>query len=152
MDVLSNFLNFAFILLCGWLAAYIAAKKGRSAIIWFLLGFFFNIFALLVLIFLPPAKKPFVRNQAPREDQKFDGTTIDVKPLATDPNAEEGLPATPESQEWYYLDPQHQQIGPISFQSVKDLYQTGVISSVTYLWCEGMREWRKLTDLNFKLS
>lgn len=141
MDVLSHFLNFIFILLCGWLAAYIAAKKGRSAITWFFLGFFLNIFALLFLIFLPPVSK-----KAPRDKSEgsFTGTTIDVKPIATEEKNIE--PVQPEKQEWYYLDQQRQQAGPINFQKLKDLYHTSTINDSTYLWCEGMDEWRKLSE------
>ncbi len=55
-------------LLCGWLAAYLGAKKGRSAILWFFLGFFINVFALLFLIFLPPVAKRPSQAQKPEAD------------------------------------------------------------------------------------
>lgn len=143
MDHLSNLLNVIFILLVAWLTAYTAAKKGRSAIFWFFLGFLFNLFALLFLIFLPPVKK----RTTPEREPSFQGTTIEVKPLAT---SEEPVDLqSPERQEWYYLDAQRQQTGPVTFEALKDLYRNATITDSTYLWCEGMKEWRKLSELNF---
>ncbi len=41
----------------GLVAASIARHKGRGEVLWFLLGFFFHVFALVVL-FLSPVCKP----------------------------------------------------------------------------------------------
>lgn len=147
MEHVSNLLNIIFLILVGWLAAYTAARKGRSAILWFFLGVFFNVFALLFLIFLPPIAKK--RPQGEKESP-FQGTTIDVKPLATNETTVDLK--SPERQEWYYLDSQRQQTGPVTFDALKNLYKNSTISSSTYLWCEGMNEWRKLSELNLDVS
>ena len=48
----------------GVVSSIVARKKGRNEILWFLLGFFFHIFGLIVL-FLPPAFKPGVTKPCP---------------------------------------------------------------------------------------
>jgi hypothetical protein len=67
-----------------------------------------------------------------------------LKPIATD-EKEETL-SRPDRKEWYYLDQQRQQVGPLSFQMLDQLYRSLAISDTTYLWCEGMNEWRKLSE------
>ena len=41
-----------FALLCGW----IAVRKGRSALLWGILGFFFSIITLIVVLVLRPRR------------------------------------------------------------------------------------------------
>lgn len=142
-----HLLNYLFLILCGWFAAYLAAKKGRGAILWFFLGLFLNIFALLILIFLPPVTP--TKNKVSKEPP-FQGTTIDVKPLASSDSIE--TPPKPEGQEWYYLDAKRQQTGPINFDTLRNLYCSTIISDSTYLWCEGMKEWKKLSELNLNIN
>lgn len=47
---------------------------------------------------------------------------------------------------WYYLD-QGQQRGPVSDEEFPGLVQSGVIRPDTYLWCEGMAEWKTYGQL-----
>lgn len=148
MSSFDSFLNILFVVLTGWLCAYIASKKGRSAIVWFLLGTFFTIFAVLILIFLPPIK-PTKKRQQGKEDSQFSGTTIDVKPISREDGSEELL-QNPEAKEWFYLDETRQQAGPITVEEVRRKYREGTINDSSYLWCEGMKEWKKLSDLNIK--
>ena len=47
---------------------------------------------------------------------------------------------------WYYLE-QGQQRGPVSDEEFPGLIQSGVIRPETYLWCEGMAEWKTYGQL-----
>ncbi|MCC5847386.1 MAG: hypothetical protein JJU29_04755 [Verrucomicrobia bacterium] len=40
-------------ILSGFLCTLIAAGKGRSILVWFVIGFFFSLFALVIIICLP---------------------------------------------------------------------------------------------------
>ena len=40
--------------ICGTLCTYLAKKKELNPYIWFLLGFFLSVIALLIIIFVPP--------------------------------------------------------------------------------------------------
>lgn len=149
-DQMSHILNIIFVLLVAWLTAYTASKKGRSPVFWFILGMFFSVFALLFLIFLPPVPKKGRVFRGNSGETPFDGTTIEVKPLST---TDESVDLkSPERKEWYYLDDQRQQTGPISFETLKNLCRTSIITPSTYIWCEGMQEWKKLSDMNMDVS
>lgn len=65
MDILTWLIAGAFTYLVGWaiywffvaiLCGVLARTKNRSFSIWFLLGFFFNLLALILLAFLPARK------------------------------------------------------------------------------------------------
>ena len=47
---------------------------------------------------------------------------------------------------WYYLENGAQR-GPVTELELRALFQVGTIGPETYLWCEGMPEWRKHSDL-----
>ena len=48
----------------GVVSSVVARKKGRNEILWFLLGFFFHMFGLIVL-FLPPVYKTGITKKCP---------------------------------------------------------------------------------------
>ena len=113
------------ILLCFWLiqgsiAAYYAKRKGRNPYLWFALGCVFGILGILAVFFLknPPKESPAVQPEA--------------KP------APKSLP----HRLWYYLDQKTQQIGPISTNALEDAFREGKIEPSTYVWHEGMENWK----------
>ena len=50
--------------------AIIAKKKGRSGLIWFILGVFFNIIALIIALLIPYAPKTFQSDNYGRRDAR----------------------------------------------------------------------------------
>lgn len=133
-------------LIFGWVNAFIASKKGRDPLLWFVLGLFFALISLIILLVLP-AVKPKKRVEG---DSPFVGTTIDVTPLG----AKEGVTTTEirldsvEDQSWFYLDERRQQKGPITFLQLKELFKERIVVDNTYLWSEGMSEWMPLSRLD----
>ena len=43
---------------------------------------------------------------------------------------------------WYYADADQQPIGPITFSQLQHLAKTGIVSSSTFVICEGDTEWK----------
>lgn len=113
----------------GFIAAYLAYKRKRNPYLWFFIGFFFGVFGLLGIFFSPLKRKI-----------KLTTATQKEKPIPVLPG--------PFNKFWYYLDPTHQQVGPMSHGAItKALYQ-GEISESTFVWNEDMSEWKKIVDLS----
>lgn len=113
-------------ILVGWACSLIAEKKGRDPIVWFYLGVFFSFIALLILYFLPAYKKP---KTSPKPEP------IDHKE-----------PITNEC--WFYLNQDHDQVGPVPLQQLKSLWKEGILGSESYVWSEGMKKWDRIISLS----
>lgn len=111
----------------GAVGAYLAQKRKKNPYVWFCIGFFFGLIGLFAIFFLPLKQKRGRKR------------TAIVKPIPTI----EG----PSDKFWYYLDPTHNQIGPVSYQAITKFLHTGEISRTTYVWHEEMSDWKKLDDL-----
>ena len=112
----------------GLLGAYLARKRGRNPYVWFFVGFFFGILGAMVIFFAPKAKKK-------------------PSPLS-EPSKQDPLPSIkgPTDKFWYYLDPTHQQMGPMSLDALTSAWREGKISLTTYIWHEELSEWKFLKD------
>lgn len=112
------------------LSAYLAHRRGRNPYIWFCVGFFFGIFGVMAIFFAPQKK--------PKEA---------VQPIP------EPIPAPilsiqgPTDKFWYYLDPTHQQQGPMSLDALTLAWREGRISPATFVWHEDLSDWKPLKDL-----
>lgn len=134
------------ILLCvgmGWLNAYYAEQRGRNNIVWFIIGFYTGLLGLLVLFLLPAVTKD---GKEPSEKQNSEsipeGETLTVEPLS--------IKRTPEELdcEWFYVDNEKKQQGPISLEKMKELWQEKMIIDQTYVWCEKMQNWQYIKELS----
>jgi hypothetical protein len=52
-----------------------------------------------------------------------------------------------EGKEWFYLDTEQQQRGPIPFEKLKSVWNEGGLHPATYVWSEGMENWKKVEEL-----
>lgn len=94
---------------------------------------FFGIFGLLALFLFP------------KEQSKPLGEEITVLPVIE--------PMKPElATQWFYLDEMHVQKGPIALSELKELYKNQVISDKSYVWSEGMQQWKTLAALPLLLT
>lgn len=121
-------------LLMGAITSYFSRRRGRDPIAWFFIGMLLGLLGLL-LLFILPAIKPVV------EKEVIGGETIVVEPIKVEPVDELLL------NEWFYLDKSRHQQGPISFSALRDCLLQGVIDENTFLWCEGMDNWKRLREL-----
>ncbi len=48
---------------------------------------------------------------------------------------------------WFYLDEQHNTLGPQTLDQLKELFNEEKISLKTYVWCEGMQGWKRINEL-----
>lgn len=113
----------------GAISAFLAGKRGRSPYKWFFIGFLFGIFGLMAIL-LAPQKKGAQSIRA-----------LEIK-------AEPPVPAIlgPSDKFWYYLDPLHQQQGPMSYTALTNAFRQGKISLATFVWNEEMTEWKALQE------
>lgn len=137
-----NVLLISFIMAC--VTAYYASTKGRNPVLWFFLGAFFGVIALLILFILS-----FMKNGS---DEKSDVPTMTVSRPDSALHPSPSIPldlkrAEEEDKLWYYLDQNHQQMGPVSIVALRELWNTGRLELASYVWTEGMEKWQKVEYL-----
>lgn len=137
--LLSVFLLF----LIACFTAYYAHQQGRNPILWFIIGILLGIFGLLILIFFP-AKSESKNNGTP--------TMTVSKPDPSQPHGEnllhqEELKTLQNDKLWYYLDLNHQQMGPVSIIALRELWKRGQLELTSYVWSEGMEKWQLVDEL-----
>jgi hypothetical protein len=121
------FMSLAF----GAASAYMARARGKNPFLWFFLGMLFGIFGLLFIMFSKP------QALGPKKAAEPDPMTIDVTPK---------LDPIHENKCWYYLDPQNQQFGPMSFDGLKRAWKEGKVEDKTYVWNENLDDWLPFGD------
>lgn len=107
--------------LMGLISGYIAYRQKKSPYIWFFVGFCLGFLGLCFLMLLKPKK--VIRKEK----------TIPVL-------------QGPSDKLWFYLDPTHQQVGPISYGAIAKAFTQGIISQNTYIWHEDLTEWKTLKE------
>lgn len=129
-------------LVWGLACMYFAKKKGRDPKGWFILGLLFSIFAFAALMLIPSEKSMQLAAEAKAlQTKKEEELQLkqSFKPLTT----------TLENRKWFYLDTQNTQNGPIDLKALKVAKAQGSINSKTYLWSEGMLDWKILEELSY---
>lgn len=109
----------------GLLSAFLAHRRGNNPYLWFAVGFCFGMLGALCLFFAPKKKK-FTPPPAPIPQPYLSG---------------------PLDKFWYYLDPSHTQVGPMSHTAISKEWQEGKIPTSTLVWHEELAEWQPLADL-----
>lgn len=120
----------------GFIAAIMASSKGRSSLLWFLVGFFTPCCIGPILVALLPDLT--ATTAAPPADP-----TQSIPVPATQPTAV-AAPQPPSSADlvprWFYEEA-GEPAGPVSAQSLRALLQSGSIDRATLVWREGMPDW-----------
>jgi hypothetical protein len=120
------------------LASYYAAKRGRDPWGWAVIGMLFGFLGLFLLFLLPPLAQ---KEQLPPPLAQSE-MQVDSVPLLP--------PSEPPKVEWYYLDGEHQQQGPVLLEALRDQWIEKKISAESYVWCSEMTEWKKIGELPLK--
>lgn len=127
-------LTVALWILMGTATSYFASQRGRDPFAWFLIGMLLGVLGLLLLFLLPPA--------APKEEQEeFEVEEFSREPAKIEPQE------CYRFKDWFYLDDKNQQLGPLNFQNFRKVWEQGKVSEGTFVWSEGMENWRKIQDL-----
>jgi hypothetical protein len=117
-------------LLTGLLGAYLAHKRGRNPYIWFCIGSFFGILGAFAIFFAPSRKKALSKPAPPIPVREPEPTI-----------------QGPSDKFWYYLNPEHQQVGPMSLDGLTNAWRQRKISLTTYVWNEELPDWKPLQEL-----
>ena len=137
-------LSFILLLLIASFTAYYANRKGRHPVLWFIIGILLGLFAPLILLFLSSVKDQASSDGSPTMNvsnphpalKEFSQTQLETQSLSPD---NEKL--------WYYLDQEHQQMGPVSIIALKSLWNRGLLELTSYVWSDGMEQWERIENL-----
>ncbi len=146
-------------LLIGFATSYFAQKRGRDGASWFMIGVLLGIFGLLLLFLLPSigvgsaSKRPATMPTSQGNSfEGWGGQPADRADsiAASDANKEPLSKALAEAREkdWYYVDAQRQQQGPILYEDLRLAFQREHLSRESLVWCEGMDAWQPLHMLS----
>lgn len=120
--------------LIGAATAYFAHQRGRDPYIWFAIGILLGLFGILILVLLPPVGSAQEKVEEPT-------------PFFLESDKQPKIGYSVESKEWFYLDKLRQQIGPVQFETLKQQWEEGEIDEQTFVWYEGMSDWKQLNEL-----
>lgn len=125
----------------GSLCAYIASRRGRHVIGWFLIGLFFGLIGLVVLALMPKKTPSNVAAVALNSTASLPSaeSTIAIESAKED---------VTESASWYYIDNEKKTIGPLSLAKLKEHLTTGILKQESYVWNESMSDWKKVQDID----
>lgn len=153
----SSAFPFTFFLLyicLGMLTAYLATKKNRNPIGWFLAGMFFGIFAVIFLLILPPLSFTQDDDSSEREDSEdfFLQNTLEDSEIISIPDTINQ--AAIDTEKWFYLSKDRTNVGPLSIvqlaaflEECKNSPEKGIDPKELWVWKKGMADWRKVKDL-----
>jgi len=127
-------LTFVAALFTGAIGAYLAYRRGRNPYVWFAIGSLFGILGVFALFFAPKKKL------TPQEETKIEPVEL-LPPIQG-----------PANKFWYYLTPDHQQMGPMSLDALTNAWRQGKISTTTFVWNEELPDWKPLQDLLLKIT
>lgn len=131
---MSTFLTLTLWVLIGFATSYTASKRGRDPIAWFGIGILLGLLGFLLLMILPPLN-------VKKEEDESSSTVLVVTPQLLSPVQDY------QNQQWFCIDKERQQKGPLTYDEIKTLWDEDKIDASTFVWCEGMPEWKKLSDL-----
>lgn len=123
MEFHPNPLMIAIAPIIGAFSAYLAYRRGRNPYLWFIVGFLFGVFGIFAIFFATGPKKAKIPP---------------LEPIYTIQG--------PTDKFWYYLDPTHQQQGPMSREALANAWKEGKIDLSTYVWHEELPEWKPLKE------
>jgi len=113
----------------GVLTAYYANTRGRDPYLWFAVGFFFGILGFIALFLFPNLNPPPVE-----------------KPKVEEPEPS-FVPNPFECQDWYYLNAEKKNIGPLTLTELKDSWKEGSLDSKSYVWNDTFEDWKKVVEV-----
>lgn len=131
----------------GAATSYLAYQRGRDPYIWFALGIFFGVLAVLALVLLPPVQSQDEIEADQRNQELIKLRERQVQEQEKIEDAPNLQPRSIQTKEWFYLDKSRHQQGPHSFYVITELWENGDITAHSYMWSEGMSEWKRVHDI-----
>ncbi|MBQ8498566.1 DUF4339 domain-containing protein [Chlamydia sp.] len=154
----SGMFPFTFFLLyicLGMLTAYLATKKNRNSIGWFLAGMFFGIFAVIFILILPPlpsSNQDHDSTELKDSEDFFLQNTLEDSEIIAIPDTISQV--TIDTEKWFYLSKDRTNVGPISIvqliaflKECKNSPEKGVSPQELWVWKKGMQNWEKVKNI-----
>lgn len=124
----------------GFIGYYIAIKKNRSPVLWFIIGFFFGLLGILILLLLP--EMPKIQNKSPYRNQYSSNSNQQNEIL------EKTIILNDEEAScWFFLTDEKQTLGPFSLQTICKNISKKEQPEKTWLWKKGMKNWQRLEEI-----
>lgn len=124
-----------FWLIFGSIASYLAKGRGRDPVAWFFLGVGLQLIALIILYMLPPLNKSdHDASLELNEDQQM--AEFEFPDPAKDLYVKE----------WFFVNSDRLAQGPFSFDEMQQKWADGFMGRQTYVWSEGMVDWRRIDN------
>lgn len=117
-----------FQIMIGCITAHFAEKRGRDPFVWFIFGILLGVFGIILVFILSPKTKG--------------KETLPLQLCAQNDLQNEYI-----QKKWYYLDQLHCQQGPLAFDALIPVWKDHIICSHSYVWSEGMLDWKKIEEL-----
>lgn len=130
-SVTIQLLSIIMLAILGGITAILAERRGRDPWIWFFIGMFLGLLGIVILFLMPAA------NVKADEDLKS------KQPPSIAPQPTQQV----DDKQWFYLDRQHQQCGPVSYAQIKELMDKQELTKASYVWSEGMETWKKIEEV-----
>jgi hypothetical protein len=118
----------------GSLTSYLAKRRGRDPVAWFLLGMALQVIALIILYVLPSLEKMETTELELNEDEQMAGFEF--------PDPVKDF----QNKEWFYVNADRVQHGPFTFEELQRKWADGEMSKLSYVWADGMADWCRVVD------
>ncbi|EPP34554.1 hypothetical protein CP10139811_0549 [Chlamydia ibidis] len=146
---------FLFYILLGIATSYIAIKKNRNPIGWFIGGALFGIFAILILCMLPSINSkdnPNNSSLSTDDGEPMDNTFQEI--LENSSSSSTNL-LNISTERWFYLDSERRNVGPLTTERLLAFLQEENTHNQAnngpgdiWVWRKGMSEWKKVKDVS----
>lgn len=139
--------------LSGLLIAIYAFYNRRNPYIWFILGFLYPIFSLVLLCILPILKKilrpTLVVTRGNKSYQRAPVRETEDSSVILESTPSFSLHVSPEDSAklWYFLDSDRQTLGPMSFQAFYQKWKGGIITQDTLVWNDTFTDWKPFSTV-----
>jgi hypothetical protein len=128
-------ISFVFLLSLAGLTGFLAKRRGRDPVGWFLISLIVGAFGLLALFIMSDKSKEQTTDLEEDEDKLLTGNDSFTE-------------TTVYAKKWFYLDEDHQQSGPHSFEIIQELWDSSTLHVETYVWSEGMLGWSRVREVS----
>ncbi|WP_348663151.1 GYF domain-containing protein [Chlamydia vaughanii] len=149
---------FLIYIILGFLAAYLAIRKNRNPIGWFLAGMcfgFFGIIILLVLPDLPPSNRDPTSDSDSEDDEPSNNvlhSILEDASVTSTPPPVDQVPV--DTEKWFYLDNERKNVGPLSLENLlaflrnkENLSKESINPEDVWVWKKGMSNWERVRNV-----
>lgn len=146
---------FLIYILLGFLAAYLAVKKNRNPIGWFLAGMCFGFFGIIILLILPDLSPRDGDSNSSDDNEPSNNilhSILEDSSVISSPSPVDQVLRNTEK--WFYLNKEKQNVGPMSLEDLlvflrdKEKHTTENINPEdVWVWKKGMENWERVRNI-----